>query len=46
MVPIFALAHEHDPNPEMRPYREPVDDEKRENLLAGLAVPDPPLGLR
>ena len=22
LVPIFALAHEHDPDPEMRPYKE------------------------
>jgi uncharacterized protein len=24
LVPIFALAHEHDPDPEMRSYKEPV----------------------
>ena len=23
LVPILALAHEHDPDPEMRPYKEP-----------------------
>ena len=38
MVPILALAHEHDPDPEMRPYKELIDEERRENLLAGLAV--------
>lgn len=30
------LTHENDPDPEMRP--EPIDDEKRETLLAGIAV--------
>ncbi len=35
-VPILMLAHENDPDPEMRP--EPIDDEKRETLLAGIAV--------
>lgn len=24
LVPIFALAHENDPDPEMRPYKEPI----------------------
>ena len=38
MVPMFALAHEHDPDPEMRPYKEPVNEDRREHLLAGLAV--------
>jgi uncharacterized protein len=37
MVPIFALAHEHDPNPDMRPYKEPVSEELRENLIIGIA---------
>ena len=30
LVPIFALAHEHDPDPEMRPYKEPIGAEQRE----------------
>lgn len=38
MVPILALAHEHDPDPKMRPYKEPIDEERRELLLAGLAA--------
>ena len=38
MVAIFALAHEHDPDPEMRPYREPIDEAQREQLLVGLAA--------
>jgi len=38
LVPIFALAHEHDPDTEMRPYREPISDEKREKLLVGAAA--------
>jgi uncharacterized protein len=35
-VPILMLAHENDPDPEMRP--EPIDDEQRDKLLAGIAV--------
>lgn len=38
MVPIFALAHEQNPDPEMRPYQEAIDEDQREHLLAGLAV--------
>ena len=30
LVPIFALAHDHDPDPEMRPYKEPIPAELRE----------------
>ncbi len=37
-VPILALAYENDPNPEMRPYKEPVTEELREKLLAGLSA--------
>jgi uncharacterized protein len=35
LVPILALAHEHDPDPEMRPYSEPVGAERRMDLVAG-----------
>jgi len=35
-VPILMLAHENDPDPEMRP--EPIDDEQREKLFAEIAV--------
>lgn len=38
LVPIFALAHEHDPDLEMRSYNEPVSAELRENLLVGIAA--------
>ncbi len=37
-VPMFALVHEDDPDPELRTYQEPVTDELREKLLAGLSV--------
>ena len=37
-VPMFALVHEDDPDPELRTYKEPVTDELREKLLAGLSV--------
>jgi hypothetical protein len=38
LVPIFALAHEHDPDPEMRPYKEPISAEQREKLIIGAAA--------
>jgi uncharacterized protein len=38
LVPIFALAHEHDPDPKMRPYSEPVGAEMREKLIVGAAA--------
>lgn len=38
MIPILALHHEHDPNPELRSYAEPVSTERREKLLAGLSA--------
>jgi uncharacterized protein len=38
LVPIFALAHEHDPDPEMRPYKEAISAEKREELIVSAAA--------
>jgi uncharacterized protein len=38
LVPIFVLAHEHDPDPEMRPYKEPITAERREQLIIGTAA--------
>jgi uncharacterized protein len=38
LVPIFALAHEHDPDPKMRPYKEPVGAEMRERLIVAAAA--------
>jgi uncharacterized protein len=38
LVPIFALAHEHDPDPKMRPYKEPITAEVRERLIVGAAA--------
>jgi uncharacterized protein len=37
LIPIFALAHELDPDPELRPYKEPVSQQLRERLLAGVS---------
>jgi uncharacterized protein len=37
-VTLFALCHEHDPDPKLRPYKEPVSEELREKLLVGLSV--------
>ena len=33
LVPIFALATEHHPDLKMRPYKEPISLELRENLI-------------
>ena len=38
IVPILALAHEHDPDIGMRPYQEPICAERRENLIIGIAA--------
>ena len=38
LVPILALAHEHDPDPAMRPYKEPISAEAREKLIVGAAA--------
>jgi uncharacterized protein len=35
-VPILALAHEHDLDPSLRPYKEPMSPEQREQLLAAM----------
>jgi uncharacterized protein len=37
-VPIFALAHEHHPDPEMRSYEKPISAELREKLIVGMAA--------
>lgn len=36
LVPMLTLAHEHDPDPEMRPA--PIDDEQRAELLEWMAA--------
>jgi uncharacterized protein len=41
LVPILALAHEHHPDPEMRPYKEPMSAERREQLIIGVAASVP-----
>src|SRR5262249_55062977 len=38
LVPIFALAHEHDPDPEMRSYKKSVSADQREKLIVGAAA--------
>jgi uncharacterized protein len=38
LVPIFALAHEHHSDPEMRPYKEAISTEQREKLIVGAAA--------
>jgi hypothetical protein len=35
---ILVLAHEHDPNPEMRPLKGNIDVERREKLILGIAT--------
>ena len=38
LVPIFVLAHENDPDPEMRPYKREISAEEREKLIVGAAA--------
>lgn len=38
LLAIFALAHENDPDPEMRSWKTPPSRELREQTLVGLAV--------
>lgn len=38
LVPIVGLAHEHDPDPAMQPFKGPVTPEQREGLILGLAA--------
>jgi uncharacterized protein len=35
LVAIFASANEHNPDPKMRPYKDPISAELRETLIAG-----------
>lgn len=41
LVPILVLAHEHHPDPEMRPYDAPIDAEQREQLIVCVAAAVP-----
>ena len=38
LIPILVLFYEHDPDPEMRPYEEPVSTERRDELIVGVAA--------
>jgi uncharacterized protein len=38
LVPIFALAYENDPDPELRTYKEPVSKEQRRELVVGVSA--------
>jgi uncharacterized protein len=38
LIPIFALANEHNPDPSLRPYKESIGMELREQLIAGAAA--------
>jgi len=38
LVPIFALANEHNPDPELRSYHQPISAELREQLIVGAAA--------
>jgi len=35
-VPIWALAYEHASDPSLRPYKEPISQERRQQLLGGM----------
>ena len=38
LIAIFALANENNPDPEMRPYEDPISADLRETLIAGAAA--------
>lgn len=38
LVPILILAYENHPDPAMRPYKEPIDAKRREELLVHIAA--------
>jgi uncharacterized protein len=38
MVPIWALAYENHPEADMRPFDEPIDEKKREDLIISAAA--------
>jgi uncharacterized protein len=38
LIPIMILMHEHDPNPEIRPYEDKINPELREKLIFGIAA--------
>lgn len=38
LMPIMALAHENDPDPQLRSWKTPPDRELREKVLIGLSV--------
>src|SRR5579859_620587 len=38
LLPIFALANEHNPDPKLRPYKEPLSPERRDQLIAALVA--------
>lgn len=38
LLPVLALAHENDPNPELRTWRTPPDEERRKEVIAGLCI--------
>lgn len=41
LIPILALANEHHADPEMRPYKESMSAERREQLIVGIAASVP-----
>ncbi|MFT5509088.1 MAG: hypothetical protein ACI89J_002165 [Hyphomicrobiaceae bacterium] len=41
IVPIFALAYEHSADPELRSYDEPVSEDRRLDLIVGMAAYTP-----
>jgi uncharacterized protein len=38
VIPILALAHEHDPDAKMRPYAGPISADQRDKLIVGAAA--------
>jgi uncharacterized protein len=41
LIPVLALAHEHHPDPQLRPYQEPMSAQRREELIVAMAAAVP-----
>jgi uncharacterized protein len=41
LMPVLVLAHEHHPNPQLRPYEKPMSAQRREELIVAMAAAVP-----
>jgi uncharacterized protein len=41
LMPVLVLAHEHHPDPQLRPYEKPMSAQRREELIVAMAAAVP-----